>query len=511
MSFVKLVSRSKIYEVVAKTRGFELDKLNKRKIFPILPQPIRVLDGRINGFFLPHFASQIVKTFPGRASAEELIEVLQKEGLATVVLQRGLAEGLDFANMYKAMMVEGERLLARARQAQSLRVMASRYETLHHLVVELSLGSDVNKNRELVAQAIHNLLGYSGVRVYSVDLETRRWKHTFVSGEEGLSRFIEPRVPADRSEKSFMTKLIRSEVAAQELEQASQKGSYEWFSGEKWGYLYIPDRSLCDFVEFDQLQKDEAGDPDSQRKGYGEGGAREILYLVFGSRGDKRVEVYMITNWRRRNPIFTDKKEDLALLGAFAASMAQSNELIRVYQKLRDLAVVDELTGLYNRRYFNSKLDEEYRRAKRTLHPLSLVMIDIDHFKDFNDRYGHKAGDMIIAAVASVVKRAVRDVPDVVARLGGDEFAVIVPEVNITMIETIASRINKSVDQALIKILSNDNIEQEVKVTVSVGAASYPDHASSAGDLFLKADTALYGAKGEGRNRVKVAPMLQSL
>jgi len=165
--------------------------------------------------------------------------------------------------------------------------------------------------------------------------------------------------------------------------------------------------------------------------------------------------------------------------------------------QLERLSVHDRLTGLYNYSYFVDRLDEEIKRSKRYETPLALIMIDIDHFKEFNDEFGHEKGNRFLKDLAGIIKKKVRDI-DIVARYGGEEFAVLLPNINKEAKEA-AERIRKAVEAAEFE----GDIEQPVvKKTISAGIAVYPIDAGNDTELVVKADDALYKAKESGRNMV---------
>ncbi len=159
-------------------------------------------------------------------------------------------------------------------------------------------------------------------------------------------------------------------------------------------------------------------------------------------------------------------------------------------------AVTDGLTGLYNQRYFKQRLGEEVARAAEQGRPLALLFCDLDHFKDYNDRYGHSAGDEALRAVANVLLRSVRQV-DLAARYGGEEFAVVLIDTTAARAAEVAERIRGGV-----AALDLDDVER--RLSVSVGVAAYPRDAALAEELVDKADWAMYLGKRRGRNRVVI-------
>lgn len=164
-----------------------------------------------------------------------------------------------------------------------------------------------------------------------------------------------------------------------------------------------------------------------------------------------------------------------------------------------EAALVDALTGLNNRRYLETHLNALLDRAATSRRRLSLMVLDIDHFKKVNDTYGHDVGDEVLKIFAQRVKNVVRQV-DLVCRLGGEEFVVVMPETGIETAKRVAERVRRAVDAAPFPI---DGVEGGLAVTVSVGLAE-SDAVSTPEQLFRRADRALYRSKSEGRNRVSV-------
>jgi len=181
------------------------------------------------------------------------------------------------------------------------------------------------------------------------------------------------------------------------------------------------------------------------------------------------------------------------------SSLALQNALL--HEELERLSVTDRLTELYNHGYFQQRLDEELGRAARFAHPLSLIMIDIDDFKDFNDTYGHPRGDTVLRYVSDTIRVSLREI-DVAARYGGEEFVVVLPETDTEGARAVAERIRLGV--AEIGFIGSDDAAP-VHKTVSVGVATYPVNASSQGRLIEAADKAMYVAKRSGKNAVCVS------
>ncbi len=183
-----------------------------------------------------------------------------------------------------------------------------------------------------------------------------------------------------------------------------------------------------------------------------------------------------------------------------SAKLEEANhEMAKMNQKLREMSYKDDLTGIYNRRYFNLALEEEIRRAERYRHTFSLVILDIDHFKLINDEHGHASGDKVLADIGRILKEDSRS-SDVVCRFGGEEFAVILPETDVDNGRFFAEKMLQSVRRHDFVLDS----ELTVKVTTSAGVSMYPSGGDNFEDLVNTADKALYRAKSEGRDRVCV-------
>jgi diguanylate cyclase (GGDEF)-like protein/PAS domain S-box-containing protein len=193
----------------------------------------------------------------------------------------------------------------------------------------------------------------------------------------------------------------------------------------------------------------------------------------------------------------TEAQQRLAVMVAEHAALALAN--LRLRETLRSQSVRDPLTGLFNRRYLEESLEMERRRAERGERAVGVMMLDIDHFKRFNDTHGHDAGDAVLREVAATLMRSIRG-GDVACRYGGEEFTVIMPGVTLEAAVARAEQIRSAIKQAAVphlgKVLG--------PVTVSAGIALYPQHAASTDAVLRAADAALYRAKADGRDRVAV-------
>lgn len=213
-----------------------------------------------------------------------------------------------------------------------------------------------------------------------------------------------------------------------------------------------------------------------------------------------------------KEPSSTQRKHQALLAGAFdyfqvpteveslTLRVTQLVGLRKTMERLRSEADLDHLTGLANRRRFRIALAREVERWRRYGVPCALLLLDIDHMKAINDRFGHPAGDMVIRQVAATLTKVSRD-NDTAARLGGEEFALLLASVDANKAVVAAERLRG--------ILAEQAIDDVGSFSVSIGVAACPANADSERTLYSASDRALYVAKNEGRNRVAVAPLLQ--
>jgi two-component system, cell cycle response regulator len=229
-------------------------------------------------------------------------------------------------------------------------------------------------------------------------------------------------------------------------------------------------------------------------------GIRSILVIPIFFR--EEIIGTMLLRTSRANHAFTKREIQLCVALANASSHALYHaflfqKLYREKAKLEKLAITDYLTGIYNIRYFYSRLEEEFSRAERYQMPLSCIMLDIDHFKKINDSYGHRIGDFILREFAQIVKRYTRK-SDLLARYGGEEFILLLPQTSLKGALIEARRLQKVVREIRFR-----QIKEGQGITVSFGISCFPDkEVKNSDDLINFADNALYKAKEKGRDLI---------
>jgi diguanylate cyclase (GGDEF)-like protein len=188
-------------------------------------------------------------------------------------------------------------------------------------------------------------------------------------------------------------------------------------------------------------------------------------------------------------------------LGDLTTSLRDRNRQLRdARRQLTDLANVDELTGLGNRRLINKVLQDEINRARRGRACLAVILLDVDYFKDYNDNYGHPAGDMVLKRLADVMQRATSRAGEMVGRYGGEEFILVLPGASVEAAVRTAERLQELV---AVEAISHEKSPLGGNITVSQGVVSVtPDAEHTSADIIKRADTALYQAKHDGRNTI---------
>jgi diguanylate cyclase (GGDEF)-like protein len=192
-------------------------------------------------------------------------------------------------------------------------------------------------------------------------------------------------------------------------------------------------------------------------------------------------------------------EDDLDTLGSFAAQASVAIENVLLHREAQRLSITDGLTGVWNRRYLALTLAKEIERAQRFGRPLSVLMVDIDRFKDVNDAHGHLRGDEVLVELSRRMLSRIRGEIDTLARFGGEEFVIVLPETPREGARVVANKLRRAVRA---KAFVSD-VGPDVAVTVSIGVAAYPEDGTTAEGLIQAADVAMYKAKRRGRDRVE--------
>ena len=218
-------------------------------------------------------------------------------------------------------------------------------------------------------------------------------------------------------------------------------------------------------------------------------GAYDYIFKPFQ---DLETVTEVVTRGMDKIALIHENRDLIQDLEQNSLKMEQSNE------ELKELAIRDGLTGLFNHRHFKEVLKKEVARAARYERTLCLIMVDVDHFKSYNDTHGHPAGDEVLKTLADIITTRLRAV-DISARYGGEEFVILLPETERRGGVIVADDIRVQVENYPFKGRESQPLG---KVTISLGFAQFPDDADESSLLLKKADDALYRAKSEGRNRI---------
>ncbi len=198
---------------------------------------------------------------------------------------------------------------------------------------------------------------------------------------------------------------------------------------------------------------------------------------------------------------YWNSDEKRSLFSTYVGMVASAVHGVRLMEMTRHAAITDGLTGVYNRRFFDETLDKQILLAKRQKKPLCLLIMDIDHFKNFNDTYGHITGDSVLKRLTKSLNNSIRE-SDILARYGGEEFVIIMPDASLPDALGKADEVRQNIES-----MDLDNLVsgQTLHMTISIGVASFPEHGTEPDALVAAADNALYKAKEKGRNRVEAA------
>lgn len=228
------------------------------------------------------------------------------------------------------------------------------------------------------------------------------------------------------------------------------------------------------------------------RLGHNNNGSLLILPLLFYTEKESGI----INLFRNGKDKFSP--DEIKLFSHLAAQIAGILDKTFLYQHAKELAYTDGLTGIFNRRYFDQRFQREILRARRYKRTLSILMVDIDHFKKYNDTVGHLLGDEVLRRVAKLLENNLRRA-DIICRYGGEEFVVILPEIDLKHAALVAEKLRQTVLHTSFPGEEKLPLKQ---LTISIGVAAYPENGKFDQEVLDKADQALYQAKRKGRNQV---------
>jgi diguanylate cyclase (GGDEF)-like protein len=505
-----------------------LTKENRRVLHACVPAPIITDAGQISGLFAPHVVQAVADKLLGKQGAAELLEALRRDQLVEELESGSTAPIERLVDVYRGMVAETERMIkiaiSRETDRGALRIALTRNAAMQEFNQSLTLVP--RENRILIAELIKKLLVVSGVWVYTINPD-QTWKFQYKSAGEDWESSLKVRgLPKTGSEKWFVNRLLfdLNDPSLSAEERAALLAQFEPYGcvfhrDEAWGYFYVPHRDACPFIPKVQVRADVGG------KGVGEGAKGEDCYFFLMNKTTGKMDAYWVQNWRSKLPLFRDRDKDLETIHGMALGWRNASELIAVHhqiaaknqqldemnQQLGALCRTDELTQIFNRREFDAQLEKEFARSARHNYPLSVLMIDIDNFKNVNDNEdcgGHDTGDKVLQLVAKTIQDSIRTA-DVAARWGGEEFAVILPDTDGGQkgegAYALAERIRENIKALKIMVTDKRGQPQVLQVTISIGVATYPHNkVDDYQQLVRFADRALYMAKAEGRNRTVI-------
>lgn len=225
-------------------------------------------------------------------------------------------------------------------------------------------------------------------------------------------------------------------------------------------------------------------------------GTKKGSFLVIPLLLRENNPVGVLSLYRKKPNSFTEN--EISLLEKIATEIAKVIDKTLLFRQTKELSITDELTGLYNRRHFNERFEREVQRSNRYKRPVTVLMIDIDYFKNFNDINGHLMGDEILKRVAHTLESNIRK-SDFLARYGGEEFVVILPEIDKMHAVVVAEKLRSTIEK---KRFPKQENQPNKNLTISLGIATFPEDSKEAKVLIDFADRALYKAKAAGRNRI---------
>ncbi|MGI6596133.1 MAG: GGDEF domain-containing protein [Elusimicrobia bacterium] len=297
----------------------------------------------------------------------------------------------------------------------------------------------------------------------------------FYQGDKGIVLIIDDRIQEYISEKILTVNI-------------SEENRYESRAKENYSIFTFSPASISDEINA-RIQE--------ALREYGFEKSKEIIILPVGEDKTKAVIIIGVSvlKGRKRALLFEETKNGT---GVFLKHLSIVIENAVLHEEVNKASITDALTGLYNRRHFQNRMEQEFAKAKRADFPVSVMISDLDNFKYYVDSYGHPKGDKILAEVGLLIKSSVRD-GDVACRFGGDEFAYLLPFTSSVEAKIFADRIKKNLST---HIFLEEEEEKAVNLTMSIGIAAFPEHGQTVEEVISKADQALFKSKAGGKNRL---------
>ena len=437
--------------------------------FELRPGPFSLSEGAVGAVFQRGLAMNLEHLRPGYsglcyyegpAPVRAFVAVPVKEGGSCIgVLCADRLEDRPFGELEEQALADSVEHLLRALENERVFVRLERSQreqtVLYHASAALGAASNEQAVLDAALGAAEQIVGYDFAAVSHYDVHTRQHSIKRAIGEGA----------AEISHLSFRDNTSLTAMAVHNRHYLPYRGDFDCQSQ----VVYTRNRNLA--------------------------GMQSLLILPLLVR-EAAIGTLALAA-RRRDAFGPDVRPALQLLAnQLAVALSNAASVAR----LEELATTDGLTGCYNKRYFHEELKSRLQAAQRFGRNLSLIIVDLDHFKTVNDTYGHHTGDVVIRELGQVLRRLKRET-DVVARFGGEEFCVLCEETNTEGALLLAERVRQE--------LEHTSFETELgtlRVTASLGVATFPDHAHDKQQLFAAADRALYAAKHGGRNQVS-APL----
>ncbi len=378
---------------------------------------------------------------------------------------------------------ECQTIISRERELEEfterLNIKLDEIAYLYEITKELSVSMRHNEMMQILVSLLRERISFTAIQFILMDEEKERPLKVYLikKTESSLAEEFEP--PADYNKAL--------------LEAISRKDDGLFLASVRDGYSYGKAR-----VSPAPAREGGAGPANSgvhpapsdceEKLGAKRGWVHTLAGINLKTR-DKIIAFLVIEN---------PSPEEQKSLSVLAGQIGLQVNRIKLYEKIQELAITDGLTGIYVRRHLLERFQEELERSGKHKLKLSFLMIDIDHFKECNDEYGHLVGDAVLKEIAQMSKQGLRQV-DLVGRYGGEELGIVLPETAKEGARQAGEKLRKEIERYNFKAY-----DEVTKITVSVGVATFPDDASNREELIEKADRALYKAKATGRNKVCV-------